>query len=151
MELEYEYLKNELLRNLEANKVWILASSDGERVSARSMSVVHNGLEVYFQTSRSFAKYRQMSRNGNVALCCSNVSIEGIAHEIGAWDTVPAMRDLYIRHHRGSYEAYGALPDQVVMKVVPHYAVIWKYIDGKPARDFLYIAEARAERAFYLE
>ena len=61
------------------------------------------------------------------------------------------MKKVYVEHHEGSYDLYGTLPGQVVIKVVPHYAVFWKYIDGEPARDFLYITEKRAERLFYFE
>lgn len=151
MELEYESLKNELLRVLDANKVCVLASSDGSRVSARSMSIVHDGIGIYFQTSRHLEKYRQMTQNENVALCCANVSIEGIASDVGTWEDNPAMKALYIRHHKGSYDAYGTSPGQVVMKVVPRYAVFWKYIDGKPVRDFLYLEDKKAERLHYFD
>jgi general stress protein 26 len=151
MELEYESLKDELLRFLDANKIWVLASSNGSRVSARSMSIVHDGIDIYFQTNRDSDKYMQMMQNQSVALCCANASIEGIASDVETWENNGAMKALYIRHHKGSYDAYGALPGQVVMKVVPHYAVFWKYIDGKPARDFLYLADKRAERLFYFD
>ncbi len=151
MELEYESLKNELLRFLDANKVWVLASSDGSRVSARSMSIVHDGIDIYFQTNRDSDKYRQMMQNQNVALCCANVSIEGIAADVGTWEDNVAIKALYLQHHKGSYEAYSALPGQVVIKVVPRSAVSWKYIDGKPARDFLYLDDKRAERLFYFD
>jgi len=151
MELEYESLKNELLRVLDANKVWVLASSDGSRVSARSMSIVHDEIDVYFQTNRDSDKYRQMMQNENVALCCANVSVEGVAVDVGTWEDNLAMKALYIQHHKGSYEAYGALPGQVVIKIVPHYVVFWKYIDGKPVRDFLYVVDKKAERLFYFD
>ena len=151
MKLDYETLKNELLQALEKNKVWVLATSDGSRVSARSMSIVHDGFDIYFQTSRHFEKYTQMMQNGNVALCCSNVSIEGVASDVGSWEDNAAVKELYIKQHKGSYDTYGTLPWQVVIKVVPHHVVFWKYIDGKPARDFLYLGEQRAERHFYFE
>jgi len=151
MELEYESLKNELLRLLDSNKTWVLATSDGVRVSARAMSVVHDDLTLYFQTNRHFEKCNQMAKNQNVALCCANASVEGIAYEVGTWEDNPAVKEVYIEHHKGSYELYGTLPGQVVIKVVPHYAVFWKYIGGEPARDFLHIPEERAERLFYFE
>ncbi|MGC9394626.1 MAG: pyridoxamine 5'-phosphate oxidase family protein [Anaerolineae bacterium] len=151
MELEYESLKNELLQALEKNKVWVLATSDGSRVSARSMSIVHDGLDIYFQTSRHFDKYAQMMQNSNVALCCSNVSIEGVASDVGSWEDNPAAKERYLKQHKGSYDAYGTQPGQVVIKVVPHYVVFWKYIDGQPVRDFLYLVDRKAERLFYLE
>ena len=151
MELEFEDLRDELLRFLDGNKTWVLATSDGRRVSARSMSIIHVGADIYFQTDRRFEKYRQMMQNGNVALCCSNVSIEGLASDIGPWKDNLELKELYLEHHKGSFEAYGSLASQVVIKITPHYAVFWKYIGGKPARDFLYLAEKKAERQLYLE
>jgi general stress protein 26 len=151
MKLDYENLKNELLKALDTNKIWVLATSDSSRVSARSMSIVHDGLDIYFQTSRHFEKYTQMMQNGNVALCCSNVSIEGVASDVGNWEDNLTLKELYIKQHKGSYNTYGTLPWQVVIKVIPHHVVFWKYINGKPARDFLYLAEQRAERHFYFE
>jgi len=151
MEIDYAGLKNELLKALDTNKVWILATSDGRRVSARSMSIVHDGVDIYFQTSRNFEKYAQMMQNNHIALCCSNVSIEGIAADVGGWEDNPAAKALYISQHKGSYDTYGNQPGQVVIKIVPHYVVFWKYIDGQPARDFLYLTEQKAERLFYFD
>ncbi len=151
MEIDYEGLKSELLKVLDTNKVWILATSDGSRVSARSMSVVHNGIDIYFQTSRLLEKYAQIMQNNNVALCCANVSIEGVAFDVGSWEDNPPAKALYIEAHTGSYDAYHTSPGQVVIKVVPHYVVFWKYIDGQPARDFLYLTERKAERLFYFD
>jgi general stress protein 26 len=151
MKLDYENLKNELLQALDKNKIWVLATSDGSRVSARSMSIVHDGLNIYFQTSRHFEKYTQIMQNSNVALCCSNVSIEGVASDVGNWEDNPTVKERYIQQHKGSYDTYGTLPAQVVIKVVPHYVVFWKYIDGQPTRDFLYLVEQKAERLFYFD
>ena len=151
MEIEYEGLKNELLKALDTNKVWILATSDGSRVSARSMSIVHDGADIYFQTSRLLEKYAQIMQNSNVALCCANVSIEGVAFDVGSWENNAVAKALYIKHHKGSYDTYSTAPGQTVIKVVPHYAVFWKYIDGQPARDFLYLTEQKAERLFYFD
>jgi general stress protein 26 len=151
MKLDYETLKNELLQALDKNKIWTLATSDGSRVSARAMSIVHDGLDIYFQTGRQLEKYAQMMQNSNVALCCGNVSIEGVAADVGRWADNLAAQELYIRQHKGSYDAYGAQPGQVVIKVVPRYVVFWKYVDGQPVRDFLYLTEQRAERLVYFE
>ncbi len=151
MEIDYAGLKNELVKAFDTNRVWILATSDGSRVSACSMSIVHDGVHIYFQTSRLLEKYAQIMQNSNVALCYANVSIEGVAFDVGNWEDNPEAKTLYLKHHRGSYEAYSTSPGHVVIKVVPHYAVFWKYIDGQPARDFLYLTEQKAERLFYFD
>jgi len=151
MEIDYNELKHELFRLLDINKVWILASSDGSRVSARAMSIIREDEVIYFQTGSDSVKYQQMIQNKHVALCYANVSIEGTARDMGNWEANKALRELYIQHHKGSYDTYGKLPVQVVMQVIPHLAVFWKYLEGAPVRDFLYLTEKKAERLFYLE
>jgi general stress protein 26 len=151
MEIAYRKLEDELLGALESNHIWVLATTDGSIVSARSMSIVSSGLDIYFQTHRDFKKMHQISENGNVALCFSNISIEGEAFVTGSWEDVPEIKEIYISHHPRSYELYGKMPGQVVVKVVPRNAVFWKYINGEPVREFLYITEKRAERLVYFD
>lgn len=151
MELDYKQLKKEFDQIFKNNGIWFLATSDGSRVSCRAMSIIYDGSHIYFQTSKQLDKYKQLVKNNHIALCCSNVSVEGIAYDIGVWENNPQIKELYIRHHKGSYDAYGTAHDQVVIKIVPQYAVFWKYIDGSPARDFLYIDQKKAERHFYFD
>ena len=70
---------------------------------------------------------------------------------MGSWEDNPAAKARYIEQHKGSYDTYGTSPGQVVIKVVLHYVVFWRYIDGQPVRDFLYLADQKAERLFYFD
>ena len=52
--------------------------------------------------------------------------------------------------HPSSFDAYGLLDGQVVYKVIPTKIKVWKYVDGKPLREFLYIKEGIAEQLDFM-
>jgi uncharacterized pyridoxamine 5'-phosphate oxidase family protein len=79
MTIDYETLREEVLRFLDEHKVLFLATSADDRVTARAMSCVHVGLEIYFQTSNKSVKFTQLVKNPKVALCAANIAIEGVA------------------------------------------------------------------------
>jgi hypothetical protein len=149
MEIEYDALREEVLRFLDQHKVLFLATCADGRVTARAMSCVHLGLEIYFQTSRDSVKFAQISKNPNVALCAANIAIEGVA-TIGEHPLDPASEQfitLYQKHHYGSFNAYSRLESNVVIRVDPTLFAFWKYDgEGKPYREFLYVGEGRAVR-----
>ena len=148
MDINYNELEQEIIEVLEKNKIWILSTSENDIVTSRAMSVVNEGLNIYFQTSKGYIKHEQMKKNKNVALCYNNVSIEGIAEELGSWkeEKNSDLLKLYKTHHKGSFDAYGSLEGQVVYKVIPKSIKIWKYVNGKAIREFLYIDEKKALR-----
>ena len=149
MEIEYETLKEEVLQFLDKHKVLFLATCADNRVTARAMSCVHVGLEIYFQTSKKSDKFAQLAKNSNVALCAANIAIEGVA-TICEHPLHPASEQfitLYKEHHPGSFNAYSRLESAVVIRVDPTLIAFWKYDDeGKPYREILHVGEGRAER-----
>lgn len=151
MDLNYEQLKQEILDVLGVNKYWVLATSADNRVTARSMSIVNDGLNVYFQTETLLDKYKQILINPNIALCYHNVQIEGKAESKGqvASRENEKIRRIYCVHHNKSYERWQGVEEQVFIKVQPVKITMWKYVDSKPCRDFLYIDERRAVREYY--
>ena len=107
---------------------------------------------IYFQTNKCYLKYDEISNNNNVSLCFNNISIEGIAEEIGEWKDPKntELMNLYKSVHPSSFDAYGLLDGQVVYKVIPTKIKVWKYVDGKPLREFLYIKEGIAEQLDFM-
>ena len=79
MDIDYAMLEQEIIRLLDDHKILILATSANDRVTARSMSCVNIGLNIYFQTDKRFIKFDQIKQNPQVALCAGNVQIEGMA------------------------------------------------------------------------
>lgn len=152
MKLNYEDLKNEIVSSLENNRNWVLSTSSNNIVSSRSMSIINIGLDIYFQTNECYLKHRQMKENSNVSLCFSNISIEGTVEAIGNWKD-PENKDLmelYKTIHPNSFNAYGLLAGQIVYKVNPKIIKLWKYIDGNPIRQNLYISEMIAEQIRFM-
>lgn len=151
MDLNYEQLEQEILEVLGSNKYWAVATSANNRVTVRSMSIVNDGLNIYFQTEMLLDKYKQILINPNVALCYHNVQIEGKAESKGqvASRENEKIRKLYCLHHNKAYERWQGLEEQVFIEVQLVKITMWKYVDAKPCRDFLYIDEHRAVREYY--
>lgn len=152
MEINYKDLETEVVEALEKNLVWVLSTSMNDYVTSRPMSIVHIGLDIYFQTNRCYIKHQQMNLNKQVSLCCQNISIEGIAKEIGDWndESNAEILERYKSKHIGSYNKYGSLKGQVVYRVTPTKIKLWKYVDGEPIREVLVVNEQRAERLGFM-
>ncbi|MBS5938128.1 pyridoxamine 5'-phosphate oxidase family protein [Clostridium sp.] len=152
MRIDFEKLKNEVIFNLENNRTWVLSTAPDGNVSSRSMSIINKGLNIYFQTNKCYIKHNQINKNNNVALCFNNISIEGVAEEIGDWkdEKNKELMELYKSVHLSSFNAYGLLDGQVVYKVTPKKIKIWKYINGNPIRQNLYVNEEIAEKLDFM-
>lgn len=144
-------LKEEIIEILKSEKHIVLASCSDGRVTARTMSHVNVGTDIYFQTDKKFLKVEQISKNPRVALCVGNLQIEGIA-EFGSHPSAPGNTEfsrLYKQKHPHSFERYSSLEDEIVIKVKPTLATLWKYVNGKPCRDYLRLDENAAYREYY--
>jgi general stress protein 26 len=151
MHINFKELETEIIDALAKNKVWILATASGGRVTARSVSIVNEGLRCYFQTDTVFDKYQHIIANPNVALCFGNIQIEGKAKVRGPV-LAPKNQNiagLYKQAHHRSYLRYSHLKNEVFIEIQPSLVTLWKYIDDKPCRDFLFIAEGIATREYY--
>ena len=149
MELDFESLKQEAIDAIKKNKTMVLATCADNRVTARTMSCVSNGLKIFFQTGNDTIKFKQMKENANIALCCSNMAIEGVAkfldHPLKEKDFI----EKYKKDHNGSYNTYSFMKREIVVKIEPKKITFWKYIDGNPCRDFLDLVTNKATRETY--
>ncbi len=152
MNINYKELSDEIITALEKNHIWVLSTASEGHVSSRSMSIVNKGLDIYFQTHTCYSKHKQMSENPNVSLCFNNISIEGEAEVIGDWrdEKNQELLELYKSVHPGSYGAYGLLEGQVVYHIKPRLVKLWKYIDGTPIRQNLYVEERCAKQLAFM-
>ena len=82
-ELKFEEVKEEKVRFLEKNEFAVLATSLNNRVTARTVTYVSEGLTIIFYTLTSLKKFAQIKANSKVALCLDNASIEGTAEIVG--------------------------------------------------------------------
>lgn len=152
MNIDYESLKREVIEELNKNKKWVLSTSYNDYVTSRTMSIINNGLDIFFQTNECYIKHNQMQKNNRVSLCFNNISIEGNVENIGNWkmDKNKDLMEMYIKYHKGSFDAYGLLDGQVVYMMKPNKVKLWKYRNGEPYREILYVNEGRAERMDFM-
>lgn len=136
----------ELFDRLGESRIMVLATGDGGRISARSMSVVIYDNKFCFQTDRTFEKYRQLMENKNAALCCENISVEGTAEEVGRPVENEKFCCLYKKHFEGSYKAYSELENEVVFEVTPKLIKLWIYENGLPYAEIYDIENRKYEK-----
>jgi len=77
--LPYEELKQEALREIQRNHFGVLATAEGNYVTARTIMLIYDGLKISFTTPTWTRKFKQISANKNVALAINNIQIEGVA------------------------------------------------------------------------
>ncbi len=144
-------LEDEIIALLEREKHLVLATCFGERITARTMSHVNIGMDIFFQTDKRFLKVEQMVANPKVALCVGNLQIEGIAELRGHPNDEENIEftSLYKQKHPHSFDMYANIEHEIVVKVMPSLITLWKYVTGKPCRDYLNITEKIAYREYY--
>lgn len=151
MKLLYNILEEKIINMLGESKVMVLATASHNKVTARSISCVCTGLDIFFQTDSTFVKASQIKENSNVALCFNNIQIEGVAKILGhPLDNENSFFiDLYKRSYENSYKRYSNLQNEILVRVCPSLITLWEYQDGKPYRDYLAVSENRAFRELY--
>jgi hypothetical protein len=156
VELELTSLTDEVVAHLAGTQAWVLATCADQRVTARSMTIVNDGLDIWFEMRLHDVKGQQISANPLVALCWNNIQIEGRAEIRGnAFDrneTFGAGNEWFCQEyghkHPSSFQYWAAMPGEVVVRVSPILITLWKYLDGSSYRDFL-IPGQRAWREAY--
>ena len=78
-ELDFKEKYNEVMERLDKENTIVLATSDKDIVSARSVWYVLYKSSIYFFTSPAWEKIKQIKKNPNVALCLDNIQLKGIA------------------------------------------------------------------------
>ncbi len=150
LELDAEALRDEIAALLAGERHCVLATAAGDRVTARTMSYIVEGLIVWMQTDRRFVKVDQLAANPKAALCLGNLQAEGTIAFAGHPQAPgnEAFASAYAVRHPSSWARYGALEDEVVLRFEPTDFTLWKYIDGQPCRDRLMVG-GQVTREYY--
>ena len=148
-ELKFEEVKEEKVRFLEKNEHVVLATSLDNRVTARTVTYISEGLTIIFYTLTSCMKFAQIKANLKVALCLDNASIEGIAEILGSPQKEENKRLLEIFKKRFGEDwfdwFYSNYPElSVFVKVTPTLIKSYVYKDDTPALEFLDLHDKRA-------
>lgn len=106
---------------LSAKRAIVFATSEGDRVTARTVSFASSGAEVYFMSFAANTKCLQIRANPHVALCRDNVQIEGTAQILGpVTDSENAAYAGLLREkYPEDYAADAAHPEMILIRVVP--------------------------------
>ena len=149
--IDYAEAMNYVRRKIEEKKIGVLSTSDGNRVTSRSMSFICLGSDLYFQTDRRFEKIRQLEINKKAAVCMENIQIEAEA-EIKGGTELPENRSFlkkFAAEHPGSYSMYSHGRNQIVVRLIIKNITVWKYKENVVFREFLRPAERWAAREVY--
>lgn len=151
MDINFNLLEKEIYSLLGNKKIMVLATSSENIVTARNMSCIIINKKIYFQTDKTFLKFKQILENPNVALCVDNIQIEGIAkiksHPFN--EENKEFIDTFKEKYNGSYETYSRMNNEVVVEITPSLITLWKYENEQPFRDFLNIRKNKALREIY--
>lgn len=149
MVLEFNQLKDEVVKILEREKSITLSTSANNKVTARTMSHVNEDLIIYFQTGGSSEKAQQIEQNPNVAFAVANIQIEAIARKCGhpMESKNKGFADKYKEKFPAYFEKYTNLPDEILFETYPVKIKMYKYVDENPTIIVLDMQENKA----YLE
>lgn len=123
---------SELMDQFGISKKMVLSTAENNIVSSRMMSVIQINGKLYFQTDKTFRKYRQIVQNPNVSLCIDNIQIEGRCKEIGRPLENNEFLQKFQRCFPDSYKRYSLLENEVLFEMTPTYIERWVYIGSVP-------------------
>jgi len=146
-DLKFDEVKEEKVRFLEQNEYAVLATSQNNRVTARTVTYVSEGLTIIFYTLTSTKKFAQIKANSKVALCLNNVSIEGTAEIVGNQQDEEYKRLLEIFKKKFEWFDWfdSNYPElSVFIKVTPTLIESYMEKENTPALEYLDLHNNRA-------
>jgi len=129
-ELNFDELKAEITGFLEKTNEFVLATSHGDKVTARTVNPVSVGTTLYIGTSRTSTKFRQLTANPNIALATGYMQIEATAAPCTPDGEGNGFTEKYNMKFPHLASAYPPTEDDVWVKCVPEKIALYKYIDG---------------------
>ena len=127
-------LRKKIYEELEKKSHMVLGTCADNRVTTRNVSTIFMNGKIYFQTDTQFMKYIQITKNQNVSLCESNIQAEGVAKVLGhpSEEHNKNFLDMFSQKHKGSFERYTYLPNEIVIEVTPTLIQMWAYENDRP-------------------
>jgi len=156
-ELEQEFIKE--LANLGSEELHsergILATSKDDRVTARRMRLLSDGLTLYGWTNRYTRKSEQIMANPKVSVVVEYIQIDGVGSVKGHPTDEPEFLELIRKKLPDRYENlvknWSAVSDRVVIEIKPKRIALWKYADPAAGiEEGLYILNVDERKAYRL-
>ena len=129
-ELNYEKLFHEIEKKLRSEKSMILATCADDKVTARMVSHINDGLTVLFSTNRNSQKAEQMRRNANIALAIDNMNIEAAAELFGHPGGHVFFQRAYPKKFPLFAKLYPDTPEDMLVIARPVKITLFKYSKG---------------------
>jgi hypothetical protein len=163
VELSYEELEKEFIEaladlgreDLHSERA-ILATSYKDKVTARRMRLLSDGLTLYGWTASNSRKADQIKNNPNVSAVVEYIQIDGVASIKGHPINEPEFLDIIRRKLPHRYDSmvknWTTLKDRVVVLVKPKRIALAKYDD--PASGVIggvYILDIEGKKAYRLD
>ena len=142
-QLDFNVKYTEIKNILKKEKSIVLCTSNGSKVAARTVYFVYFKDCIYFVTSMSYKKYKQIEKNQNVALCFSNIQIVGVASILGHPNLEGNKNILeYMEKNCSEMYKYVKYKNTVLIKVSIDDIEMWE----KGGREYLNIENKTANR-----
>ena len=127
---------------LASKHVIVFATSQGDRVTARTVTFASRGVEIYFLSLAGNTKCRQIETNPKVALCRDHIQIEGTAELLGRAGSAEnaAIAEVFRTKYQDDYERHINHPVMVAIRVRPSRIGFFHREDGEFLVDRLDIA-----------
>lgn len=129
-EINYVELLNEIKEKLNKMKEIVVATCYKQRITARIVNCVCDGVNIYFITSKAYTKYKQIIKNPNVALAVNNIQIEGVAKVLGHPSVDENEHFISIcrqdKDYYDYYNKYSNYKNSVLIKVKPNLITVYK-------------------------
>ena len=164
-DLNFDEVKEKKIEFLEQNDSIVLATSLNNRVTARTVNYVFEGLTILFASWVHLKKIAQIRESPKVALCRDaskdgknlfQISMEGTAEIVGSPQDEESKRliELYKKKLPSVYDFYfGRYPEEkyVFVKVKPTLIVSWVKKDDKVWMEYLDLEKRRAYLTTYFD
>ena len=152
IELPYDDLKQEIINIIKNHQVMVLATVNGDKVSARNVLCWSDNLTLYSSSGGNKRKIWQISANPNVALAAGNIQIEGTAvlrgHPFDERNNeiIDDLKQNNQNLYKRAYGAWAARPDYELIEISPTRIALWKSGDPQSYTDILNINRMKAHR-----
>lgn len=84
IEIDYDRLESVIIEIVQGHNDIVLSTCYKNKVTSCSMCFANDDLNFYFLTGIRSTKFKQIEVNNQVALCTSNIQIEGTAEILGS-------------------------------------------------------------------
>jgi general stress protein 26 len=114
------------------NHVMVLGTSANNKVITRAVLIFNNGLDLYFFTWKNSRKIKQTETNNNVSICKDKIEIEGEAKILGLITSKgnKNILEMIRSKHLDSVEKWESKPNMILVKIIPRFACIDRYIEN---------------------